>query len=403
MPPARSPEPASPAAAAAAERRTALRRRDGSEARVTYEEIFFDLIYAFAVTQLSHYLLHALTPLGAMQSLVLWFAVWLGWQYTCWVTNWFNPQRLSIRLMLFVVMLFGLVMSAALPEAFADRGLLFAGAYAAMQVGRTIFVLINLGPGNALTPNFRRIFGWICIAAVLWLAGGLLEPTTRLWLWAGAVACEYISPMFGFWLPGLGRSSTQEWTIEGGHLAERCQAFVFVALGESIVASGATLSETADWTFPIVAAFVVTFLGSIALWWSYFDTSSTAGSEVITHSSDPGRIGAYFHYVHVIIIGGIIVAAVGADLVIAHPEETADHAHAAAILAGPVIYLIGNSLYKAVVYGWLPASHLAGLAAYLILAGLAALIGMPILGLGAAAAAILIVVATWEARSRRRK
>jgi len=154
-----------------------LRSRDGREARVTYEEIFFDLVYAFAVTQLSHYLLGALTLLGALQSLILWFAVWLGWQYTCWVTNWFDPETLAVRCLLFAIMLLGLVMAAALPEAFAERGLLFAGSYVTIQVGRTLYVLYSLGPNHALTANFRRIFGWVCIAAALWIIGGISEPS----------------------------------------------------------------------------------------------------------------------------------------------------------------------------------------------------------------------------------
>ncbi|HET7835974.1 MAG TPA: low temperature requirement protein A, partial [Variovorax sp.] len=115
----------------------ALRTRDGSEAKVRYEELFFDLVYVFAVTQLSHYLLGHLTPLGALETLLLWFAVWLGWQYTCWVTNWFDPRSAPIRLMLFGVMLAGLVMSAAIPGAFAERAQVFAAAFVAIQVGRS--------------------------------------------------------------------------------------------------------------------------------------------------------------------------------------------------------------------------------------------------------------------------
>jgi low temperature requirement protein LtrA len=206
--------------------------------------------------------------------------------------------------------------------------------------------------------------------------------------------------MFGFWLPGLGRSKTTEWTIEGGHLAERCQAFVFVALGESIVVTGATMSETAHWAALNVTAFLVAFVGSLAVWWSYFDTSSKAGSEVITHSSDPGRIGAYFHYVHVIIIAGIIVSAVGDDLLIAHPSATGDAGQVAAMIAGPALYLIGNALYKKVVYNRVPPSHITGLMA---LAFLAALSGFAdLLGLGAMITLILSVVAGWEAFVRRR-
>src|ERR1700712_1113019 len=145
----------------------------GVHAKVTNEELFFDLIYAFAITQLSHRQLVNLTPIGAIQTLVLWFAVWLGWQYTCWVTNWFNPENLRVRLMLFALMIVGLAMSATIPAAFAEAGLAFALCYAAIQVGRTVFVLMNLSTTHPLRPNFRRIMGWVCISAALWIAGGL--------------------------------------------------------------------------------------------------------------------------------------------------------------------------------------------------------------------------------------
>lgn len=105
----------------------ALRQRDGHHARVTYEELFFDLVYVFAVTQLSHHLLHHLDLVGVMQTLVLWFAVWLGWQYACWVSNWFDPETPRIRGLLFVTMLLALLMSSSIPEAFAERAWVFAG------------------------------------------------------------------------------------------------------------------------------------------------------------------------------------------------------------------------------------------------------------------------------------
>lgn len=300
--------------------RGVLRKRDGHEASVTNAELFFDLLYAFAVTQLSHHLLGDLTLLGAAQTLVLWFAVWLAWQYTCWVTNWFDPDAMPIRIMLLAVMMVGLLMSAALPEAFGDLGLVFALCYALIQVGRTLTVLLYLGGSHALTANFRRILGWMSISAVFWIAGGLAHGSARLCLWAIAVMCEYVSPMIGFKLPGLGRSTSSDWTIEGGHLAERCQLFVMVALGESILVTGATVSDAEHWDAPILIAFLVAFLGSVSMWWMYFDTSSKAGSAAITRSDDPGRIGSHFHYVHVIIIAGIIASAVGSDLVLAHPD-----------------------------------------------------------------------------------
>ena len=139
-----------------------------------------------------------------------------GWQYTCWVTNWFDPDAVPMRVMLFAVMLAGLV-SAPFCRAFGATGLVFAISYVVIQVGRTLFIVLHLGPSHPLSPNFRRMLAWLCVSAVLWIAGGLSQDDTRLALWALAVACEYLSPMIGFRFPGLGRSATREWTIEGGH------------------------------------------------------------------------------------------------------------------------------------------------------------------------------------------
>jgi low temperature requirement protein LtrA len=375
-----------------------LRARNGHEARVSYAELFFDLIYVFAVTQLSHRLLADLSLNGAIETLVLWFAVWLAWQYTSWVTNWFNPETLPIRSLLFAIMLAGLLMAAAIPDAFGARGLIFALSYAAIQVGRTVFVLISLGRRHALTPNFTRMLGWLIISAAFWIAGGLL-PEQRLMLWMVAVLCEYLSPMIGFYLPGLGRSRTDEWTIEGGHLAERCQLFVIVALGETLLVTGATLAHEHAWEWPVLIAFLVSFVGALAMWWMYFDTSSKDGSAAIVRSDDPGRIGAYFHYVHVIIVAGIILCAVGNELVIAHPDQRIGSLSAAVLLLGPAIYLLGNGIYKQVVYRRFPLSHIGGLVLLAVLAPLSYLTDL--LMVSGLTSALLVLVAGWEACSRR--
>jgi len=377
-----------------------LRARDGREAKVLSAELFFDLVYVFAVTQLSHHLLENLTALGAFQTLVLWFAVWLVWQYTCWVTNWFDPDTMPIRLLLFAIMLVSLVMSAVLPDAFGERGLVFAVCYATMQIGRTLFVVFHLGRHHALSKNFQRMLGWLCISGAFWIAGGLAAANYRLWFWMLAVACEYLSPMIGLWLPGMGRSQTQEWTIEGGHMAERCQLFVIVALGESILVTGATISHMANWDAPTLIAFLVAFVGSLAMWWIYFDTSSQACTDAIVHSKDPGRIGAYFHYTHVIIVAGVIITAVGYELAIAHPAGHIDTKSLAVLIGGPMVYLFGNGVYKTVVYRLFPLSHVIGLTALAILIPFAYYTDQ--LMIAGLTTALLIVAATQESISRRR-
>ncbi|MBH1891414.1 low temperature requirement protein A [Serratia marcescens] len=378
-----------------------LRVRDGQGASVSFSELLFDLIYVFAVTQLSHYLLHHLTLTGALETLLLWFAVWLAWQYTAWVTNWFNPDTRQIRLLLFAIMLLGLFAAAALPQAFGERGLIFALFYVAIQVGRSVTVLRLLAPGHPLKRNFHRILGWLCISAVFWIAGGLAESNARLALWAVAVLCEYVSPMFGFRLPVLGRSdSSSEWTIEGHHLAERCQLFVIVALGETILITGATLSEMESWNLPVLIASLVAFLGSLAMWWVYFDTSSKAGSHAISQAENPGQLGAYFHYVHVALVGAIIVCAVANELVIAHPDGHIQNATAAVLLLGPALYLFANALYKRLVYHRFPLSHLMGLLALAVLAPVAYLTDL--LMVNGLTTLIMVVVAVWESISRGR-
>jgi low temperature requirement protein LtrA len=132
-----------------------LRDRSGSQ-RVTNIELFFDLVYVFAVTQLSHHLLGDPTVRGALQTGLLLAMVWLIWAYTMWVTNWLDPEQLEVRLLLIGLMLVSLAMSAALPRAFGDLGLLVGGAYAVQQIGRTVFMVVALR-GHPLQANFERI------------------------------------------------------------------------------------------------------------------------------------------------------------------------------------------------------------------------------------------------------
>ncbi len=347
-----------------------LRSSKEHEARVTFLELFFDLIYVFAVTQISHQLLNNLTFTGAAEACILWFAVWLGWQYNAWFTNWFDPERLPVRFLQFFIMLLGLIMAAALPEAFNERGLIFALCYAGMQVTRSLFAVASLG-SHELVLNYRRILVWSCLVGLFWILGGINTGALRLLFWTLGVLAEYLSPMIGFYLPGLGRSRTSDWTIFGGHLAERCQLFMIVALGESILITGSTFSHHQNWDIPTLIALLVSFTGSLAMWWIYFDTSSKDGSTAITESNDPGRIGAYFHYIHVTLIAGVIVSAVGNELVIAHPDAHITNQTAAVLILGPALYLLGNLLYKYIVYGQLLRSHLLGLLILLALTPLA--------------------------------
>ena len=145
-----------------------LLRSDGAErSRVAMVELFFDLVFVFAITQLSHALLAHLDWRGALEVGLLLAAVWGVWIYTSWCTNWLDPERVPVRAALFVLMLAGLLMSASIPQAFGERGLAFAAAYVFMQVGRTLFFLWAVrGEAANTRRNFQRIALWLSLAGV---------------------------------------------------------------------------------------------------------------------------------------------------------------------------------------------------------------------------------------------
>jgi low temperature requirement protein LtrA len=363
--------------------------------RVTFVELFFDLVFVFAITQLSHSLLTHLSILGALQTALLLMAVWWVWIYTSWVTNWLDPETTPVRLMLFVLMLAGLLLSTSLPQAFEARGWPFAGAYVTMQIGRSLFMLWALARQDAGNfRNFQRITVWLCLSALFWIAGACVTDSARLLLWTVALLIEYVSPAVGFWTPGFGRSTTTDWNVEGGHLAERCGLFVIIALGESIVVSGAKFAEL-PWTASTLAAFIVALIGTVAMWWIYFNIGAERASARIMSSADPGRLARLaYTYLHIVLIAGIIVSAVGDELMLSHPLGHAEPSTIAVLLGGPALYLIGNILFKRATASRMVLSHFAGLGLLtLLMAGSAAM--SPLL-LGAASSLVLVIVAAWE-------
>jgi low temperature requirement protein LtrA len=368
-----------------------MRPPTGGSARVTNVELFFDLVYVFAVTQLSHYLIDHQTAGGALRALLLLAMVWLVWAYTTWVTNWLDPDRIPVRLMLLGLALVSLVMSAALPFAFGGRGLAVGAAYAIMQIGRSIFAVAGLR-GDRLQRNFQRILAWCLVSGALAVAGGLVAGNAREMLWLAAVCVDVLGGLAGFWTPGLGRSSTQDWTIEGSHFAERCQAFILIALGESIVVIGAALSGLRSVTGPEIAAFLAAFVGSVGLWWLYFHRSAEAGAQAIASSADPGRLGrSAYHLIHPVMVAGIIAVAAGDQIVLSRPGAVGDAAVSAMLLGGTALFLLGHALFKVVIWGRLSWARITGA---VILGALGAVAPhVPALALSICTATVVLAVA----------
>jgi len=384
--------------------RSLLRGRGSHDSgKVGMVELFFDLVFVFAVTQLSHSLLAHLSIGGAVQVALMMIAVWWVWIFTSWITNWLDPEKIPVRLGLFALMVAGLLLSSSIPKAFTDRGLLFAGAYVFMQVGRTVFALwaVRDAPLN-MTRNFQRILVWLLCSAVFWISGALLEGDQRLACWAVALLIELISPSLYFWVPGMGRSTLTDWNVEGNHMAERCGLFVIIALGESLLVTGATFAEL-PLSLDGLAAFLVAVVGSIALWLIYFDSGAERAHHRIASSDDPGRQARIaYTYLHVLIVAGIIVSAVADELVLVHPGHASD-AGIVAIIAGPLLFLLGSGLFK-----WVmndrplpPFSHVGGLVLLLVLLPLGLQQVFSALVLGTLTTAVLVLVAGWENLSLR--
>jgi low temperature requirement protein LtrA len=369
-------------------------------ARVTYAELFFDLVFVFAVTQLSHTLLHHFTPSGVLEVTLLFLAVWWVWVYTTWVTNWLDPDQAPVRILLFLLMLGGLVLSTTIPKAFEERGLWFAIAYASMQVGRTAFWLLATPKHRtAVRHNAIRILAWLCLSAVFWILGGLAEGENRLYFWIAALAIEYASAAARFWTPGLGFSSIEAWAVEGGHMAERCALFIIIALGETLVVQGATFAEL-TWTVENVAAFLSALAGSIAIWWIYFHKGMEAGAEKISKSAESGRLARLaYTYLHMPIVAGIILAAVADEIVLKHPGGHSDTRTVLAVVGGPLLFLLGTILFKLAIRGFLQLSHIFGIVALAATGWLAR--DLSPLWLSILTTAIMIAVAVWESLSLR--
>jgi low temperature requirement protein LtrA len=364
-------------------------RAEDDGGRVTNVELFFDLVYVFAVTQLSHLLVTHTTVEGVVHTLLLLAIVWQGWVYTTWVTNWLDPDRLPVRAMLIVIMLVALVLSAELPRAFEDRGLIVAGAYTLLQVGRSIFTIVALR-GHRLERNFERILVWCSVSGVALILGAFTHGHVRELIWAVAIGFDFLGGLAGFWTPGLGRSSTEEWTIEGSHFAERCEGFVIIALGESIVAIGSTLSGLVHVTPAVIAAFVVAFAGSVGLWWVYFDRIAERGSQAIATSDDPGRLGATaYHLVHPIIVAGIIAAAAADELLLDAPLRRGHLWTSLLVVAGTALFLGGHAIFKALIFRVVPTPRLVAVAVL----GLLLLVAPHVSALPLAIAVVIVIVA----------
>jgi low temperature requirement protein LtrA len=385
---------------------TPLQRQDPDpepreEKRVAPLELFFDLVYVFAVTQVSHLLLDDLSWAGAAHAALALGVVWWAWNYTVWVTSEVDLDPVPVRLLFLAMMFAGLVLAVAVPAAFGTDGPLFAGAYLAIKVGRLLFLTVADAPSSAIGRGREtRLLAWFVVSGVLWVAGAILVGDARIVLWTAALAVDLAGPLVLYWIPGHPRLRFSLWKVDLLHLADRYETFVIIALGETIVLTGATVSQQGfdDGRF---VAFALAFLSTACLYWLYFDGFPRVARQHLAAGPDGVHLARdAFMYLHVLLAAGVILSAVGDGLVIDGPTAPLPAAEVAVVSAGPALYLLGSALYRTRVTGSVSWTRLAGALACVVVGLIGAI--LPALAVLVLVVGVLVVVILVETASGMR-
>ena len=379
-----------------------LRPADTERAqRVTYVELFFDLVFVFGLTQLGSYLYENQTPLGALEGVIMLVALWWAWVSTTWVTNWLDPVKLPVRAAVIGLAFVAFVMSAAIAEAFGDRAWTFALAYIVLKLGRAVFMVWSTARHDPqVSHDFGNVLVWALAGSALWIVGALLPLPLQLPLWAAALALELTGSVLGYPVPGRGRMEIGRWDVSGSHIAERTALFVLIALGEGLLVTGFAFVAV-EASVEGVIAVATAFVAAAACWWIYFDHGERIGAEALEAAGAPGRTArTAYSWVHLLVVGGIVLLGVGDKEVLGHPHEQS-LAAVVTVLGGPMLFLIGTVLFRRVLERRWMRAQLAGIAALVVVAAIAPLLDP--LSTGSLAALVLVATAAGETIERMRR
>ncbi|MDG9676659.1 low temperature requirement protein A [Micromonospora sp. DH14] len=371
--------------------RLLLRRENPGKA--SFLELFFDLAFIFALTRLSRALLDDLSFTGGFQALLMLAALWWVWFVTAWSADWFDPRAPLIVTLLIWVMFGGLLMAAAVPTVFdGGHAMVFALAYVAIHLGRAA-ILIPALRGHPLQVRSLRVAVWFAISGVLWVVGAAVAPAREV-LWALALVLEYSLARLRWPFPGLGRSTWPELQVNGRHLSERYQQIFIIALGELILTSGVTYSDSGldrDST----VAFALAFVTAVALARLYLVPAGARLGARIEAEGPPGsRLTLLAGYLHLVMIAGVLATSVAMQVTIDDPRAS-DSGQLAVGVIGPALALTARILLAAAVDGSRPWARLVGVPA-IIVGGLAT-VRLPQVANSAVVAGLLLLIVSIDA------
>lgn len=374
-----------------------LARSATSGDRVTRLELFFDLVFVFALSQLSHHLLEHPSWVGAGETFVLLLGVYKVWVYTTWAATLLDASRLEVQWMLLIVMLVTLFMNASIGSSFGAFGWLFAASYLLVQLGRGAWIL-TVGLDRTTHNHFVRTLIWAFMSTPFWIAGVFFGPGPRLIFWGIAAAIDLGGHMLAHRLPGR-KTEGSRVPVPGERIFERFGLFYLIALGETIFSTGLAIAGHLEDPLILLTG-TVCLGGSVAIWWCYFHGLEQDTLERLGSADDQFRPGILAGNTLVILLAGLVLLAVGDQLVITSPAARPDPATVLFLYGGPALFLASRGVFIRRLLGRRQPSDLAGIGALAVLASLSSLLPAFVAAIGAVLP--LIGVAASDALNRRR-
>jgi low temperature requirement protein LtrA len=326
-----------------------------TEKRVTWAELFFDLVYVLAVTEISSLLHDHHGWAWLLRALIVFVPLYWSWVGMSIIANTQDLTSAASRIGIFAVALAGLFMALAVPDAFGERGALFGCAYLAARI-----VLAYLAFRSA-PFTLNPISVGLCVSGPLILAGGFVHGTARVAIWAVAAAIDLSSPT-------ILRRRLRGLHVDPGHLAERFGLFVIIAMGESVVAIGATAATTKHLSAAMLCAVAAAFVLVCALWWVYFHFAADAMRHALTTAQVQMDIARHvMTYGHLLLIGSVILVAVGLEEAVAHPGHHLTWGVSGLLIGGSALYLATFGYTRWAMFRLVSTNRLGAAAAMLVL------------------------------------
>lgn len=313
-------------------------RAQGDEERVTPLELFFDLIFVFAITQVTGLVSNHPTWTGLAQGLLVLGVLWWAWTAYAWLTNTIDPDEGAVRVVMFGAMGAMLIASLAVPDVFGDDAFLFACAYALVRAAHlALYTVVGWGDRDLLGA-IGRLGSGAAVGVTLLFVASALDGTVQVVVWALALAIDFA----GAWIGG-GRG----WRLSAGHFAERHALIVIIAFGESIVAIGVGATNVLD--AGVLTAVVLGLAVACALWWAYFDVVSIVAERTLRATTGTAQLlmaRDSYSYLHLPMLAGIILFAVGVKKTLAHVGDPLELVPAVALCGGVALYLSAHILFR---------------------------------------------------------